>query len=270
MLESIDQMGQKIRLLEYPKRIISLVPSLTELLFDLGLDDEVIGVTNYCIFPEEKVAQRTKVGGPKSFKFSVIDELKPDLIVGDKEENYSEGIHQLQHKYPVWVSDIISIDDALHMMRTLGQLVNRKTKAEYLSNTIDIGLRNLASPPVVNVAYLIWKNPYMAVGRETFIHSMLHRCGFVNIFANKKRYPKIHVDELEEAEVILLSSEPYHFTREDIDFFKTRYPTHLVYFVDGTIFSWYGSRLQYAPAYIADFQKKLVTDISEKKHKRIT
>ncbi|MBN2570357.1 MAG: ABC transporter substrate-binding protein [Deltaproteobacteria bacterium] len=257
-------MGHKIRLLEYPERIISLVPSLTELLFDLGLDDEVVGVTDYCIFPEEKVTQRTRIGGPKKFDFAAIDELKPDLIVGDKEENYLKGIHQLQHKYPVWVSDIISIDDALHMIRALGKLVNRRTEAEHLSDTIDVGLRNLPNHPVVKVAYLIWKNPYMAVGSETFIDSMLNRCGFINIFANKRRYPKIQVDELEEAQVILLSSEPYSFTSEDIDFFKTRYPTHFVYFIDGTVFSWYGSRLQYAPAYITHFREKLLKDISER------
>jgi ABC-type Fe3+-hydroxamate transport system substrate-binding protein len=262
MLEFTDQMGHTIKLSEYPERIISLVPSLTELLFDLGLDEEVVGITDYCIFPEEKVSQRTKIGGPKKFNFPVIDELQPDLIIGDKEENYLKGIHRLQEKYPVWISDIVTIDDALHMIRAVGQLVNRGAEAEHLSNTIDAGLRKIPDHPVVKAAYLIWKNPYMAVGSETFIDAMLNRCGLINIFANKTRYPKITVDELEDAQVILLSSEPYSFTGEDIDFFKKRYPTHLVYHVDGTVFSWYGSRLQYAPAYITDLREKLLKDIA--------
>lgn len=265
MLHFIDQMGHKVQLSAYPKRIISLVPSITEMLFDLGLDREVVGVTQYCIFPENKVDLCTKTGGPKEFDFSVIDALKPDLIIGDKEENYAEGIHQLQQKYPVWVSNIRSVDDALNMIKEIGKLVNRQEESEYLIKIIDAGLSSLSNRPVMKAAYLIWKNPYMAVGSDTFIHAMLERCGFINIFANRQRYPEIHLDELKESEVILLSSEPYSFTFEDIEFFRTRYPDHLVSFVDGTIFSWYGSRLQYASAYIKSFREKLLSNIYSKK-----
>lgn len=264
MLNFIDQMGHKVQLSAYPKRIISLVPSFTELLFDLGLDREVVGVTQYCVFPKNKVDLRTKIGGPKEFDFSLIDALKPDLIIGDKEENYAEGIHQLQQKYPLWVSNIRSIDDAFNMIKDIGKLVNRQEESEYLIKIIDVGLNSLPNQPVVKTAYLIWKNPYMAVGRDTFIHAMLERCGFINIFSNKQRYPKIHLDELKDSEVILLSSEPYSFTREDIEFFRTRYPDHLVSFVDGTIFSWYGSHMQYAPAYIKSFREKLFSNILKK------
>ncbi len=256
-MEFLDQMGNTIRLPEYPRRIISLFPSLTELLFDLGLDDEIIGVTSYCVLPQKKLANRFKVGGIKKFLFQVIDELQPDLIIGNKEENYPEGIHQLQEKYPVWMSDITTIEDMLQMIRSVGKLVNRSEKAEQLIDEIEMGLKDLNFYPLLKVAYLIWKNPYLAVGGNTFINELLHLCGFINIFEKKSRYPRINAVELDEAEVILLSSEPYPFTSEDVETFRNRYSTQYVYRVDGAMFSWYGSRIKYTPAYCKSLRETL-------------
>jgi ABC-type Fe3+-hydroxamate transport system substrate-binding protein len=260
MVESTDQMGNMIMLLEYPKSIISLVPSLTELLFDLGLDSEISGVTRYCILPKDKVAYRTKIGGTKKFDFDVIDRLKPDLIIGNKEENYPKGILKLHEKYPVWMSDISNVEDALQMIESVGELVNRSAEARHLINEIKSGLYNMEYYPPLKAAYLIWKNPYMTVGGDTFINDMLKRCGFVNIFESERSYPRITSDKLGEAEVILLSSEPYSFSSEDIEDLKNQYPDRDVRIVDGCIFSWYGSHLRYAAAYF----KKLRDSLAKK------
>jgi len=259
-MEFQDQMGHTITLREYPQRIISLVPSLTELLFDLGLEEKIVGVTRYCILPEEKVALKIKVGGPKEFQFQVIDDLKPDLIIGNKEENYREGIRRLQDKYPVWMSDIVTIDNALKMIGSMGRLVNRDQHADQLVDEIQTGFRELTFTPQLKVAYLIWKNPCMAAGGNTFIHEMLHLCGFINLFEKKSRYPRITPEELEGAAVILLSSEPYPFTPEDVKSFRKRYPKKVICHVDGPMFSWYGSRMKYAPAYFRRLREALEKD----------
>ncbi len=249
MMEFRDQMGYSIALGNYPQRIISLVPSLTELLFHLGLDEEIVGVTGYCTLPERGVASKIKIGGPKKFDFQRIDELKPDLVIGNKEENYEEGIRRLQEKYTVWMSDIITIGDALKMIECVGNLVNRIEQADQLVSEIRTGFEDLSFTPLWKVAYLIWKDPYMAAGGNTFIHEMLQLCGFVNLFEKKSRYPCVAPEELERAEVILLSSEPYPFTSEDVESFRKRYPKQGICHVDGTMFSWYGNRMKYAPDY---------------------
>lgn len=256
-MEFLDQLGNTVCLSKYPQRIISLVPSLTELLFDLGLDNEVVGVTLHCLFPEHKVASRVKIGGIKQFDFHAIDNLKPDLLIGNKEENYKEGILRLQDKYPVWMSDIVTIDDALRMIKGVGAIVNRTKHADQLIKEIIVELDTLPIFLPIKVAYLIWNNPYMVAAGGTFINEMLHICGFINIFDHKCRYPQIDMDELTDADVILLSSEPYSFTAKDIDPFRRRFPHHKVLLVDGMMFSWYGSRLKYAPRYLKDLRRLL-------------
>ncbi|MCD6525507.1 MAG: ABC transporter substrate-binding protein [Desulfuromonas sp.] len=260
MLYDTDQTGYKIRLPNYPQRIISLVPSLTELLFDLGLDDEVVGVTDYCIAPEKHVADKPRIGGPKDFSLELIDALRPDLILGDKEENTPEAIHQLRHKHPAWLSDVTTIEKALEMIGAVGRLVNRRVEAQELVRTINRDLSNQppsATWPEITVAYLIWKEPWMVATQGTFINAMLKACGFRNLFADQHRYPVIGVDKLKDAEVILLSSEPCSFSQTDLNQLQIRFPASLVCRVDGTIFSWYGSRMQQAPAYFAALRRQI-------------
>ncbi len=260
MMEVRDQMGYPISLRHYPQRIISLVPSLTELLIDLGSGEEIVGVTDYCILPEQKGTSKIKIGGPKNFNFQIIDDLKPDLIIGNKEENYKEGIRRLQEKYPVWMSDIVTVEDALAMIESVGRLVNRFQQAEKLGKEIRSGFTDLDFTPSWKVAYLIWKDPYMAAGGNTFIHEMLHLGGFINLFENKSRYPQIIPEELEKGEVILLSSEPYPFSSEDVESFRKRYPKQVILRVDGTMFSWYGSRMKLAPAYFYRLREAVEND----------
>ena len=249
---STDQMGNNIDIKEYPKRIISLVPSITELLFDLGLQKEIVGVTSYCILPEKEVSSLPKVGGTKEFNFELIDKLSPDLIIAGKEENSKEGIEKLNKKYPVWVSDVGAVDDAVDMILSLGKLTGKEKESMILTGEITGGLNGLNPSRKYKAAYLIWKEPYMTVGGDTFINDMMKRSGFINIFSGSKRYPQIELDALEEAELILLSTEPYPFSPEDVDFFKQKFPSAIIQLVDGQIYSWYGSRMKYAAKYISE------------------
>lgn len=250
-----DQMGRQVALPALPQRIVSLVPSQTELLFDLGLADRIVGLTKFCIHPKELVKQKSIVGGTKNFKFDVIDALQPDLIIGNKEENYKEGIEQLHEKYPVWMSDIFTLEDSLEMMRQLGEITGTQTIAEKLAQTIITGFEQLhPANPTIATAYFIWRKPYMAVGGNNFIDAMLQHCGFHNVFADLERYPEITAEQLQQAnpQLILLSSEPYPFKEKHIAEFQKLCPKATLKVVDGEMYSWYGSRLTMAPAYLQE------------------
>jgi ABC-type Fe3+-hydroxamate transport system substrate-binding protein len=254
-----DQLQNAIFLAEKPKRIISLVPSQTELLFDLGLENELVGITKFCIHPAEKVKTKTKIGGTKNFNFEVIDALQPDLIIGNKEENYQEGIEKLAEKYPVWMSDIFTLEDAVAMIRKVGELTGKSENAIEIAAIIETSFAALPLPKRrISAAYFIWKNPYMAAGSNTFINDMLQHCGFENVISNTERYPEISIEMLQKSqpEVILLSSEPYPFQEKHFREFQEILPEAKIMIVDGEMFSWYGSRLLKAPEY---FQKLLVS-----------
>nr|WP_255749367.1 helical backbone metal receptor [Pontibacter liquoris] len=243
-----------------PQRIVSLVPSQTELLFDLGLADRIVGVTKFCIHPEEKVKQKTVIGGTKNFHFDTIDALHPDMIIANKEENYKEGIEQLQAKYPVWMSDIYTLEDALDMMRQVGSLTGTEARAQELIQGISTSFEHLQPlQQSIKAAYFIWRKPYMAVGSHNFIHHLLQRCGFANAFAELTRYPEITPEQLQLAhpQLILLSSEPYPFIEKHLAEFQELCPQASIKVVDGELFSWYGSRLLHTPAYL----QKLVEEV---------
>ncbi len=246
-----DQMGFKVEVPAKPQRIVSLVPSQTELLFDLGLVEQIVGITKFCIHPKEKIKTKTIVGGTKNFHFEVIEALKPDLIIGNKEENYQSGILKLKEKYPVWMSDISDLPSALAMMEQIGRITQTIDAALNLSNKIKSSFPKLSSMLAINTAYFIWRNPFMSIGQDTFIHQMLDKCGFRNVFGNLSRYPEITLAQLKAAQpdLILLSTEPYPFQAKHIHEFKDICPTTLVKLVDGELFSWYGSRLQHSVAY---------------------
>lgn len=240
-----------------PQRIISLVPSQTELLFDLGLAAEIVGRTKFCLHPAAKVRQKPTVGGTKQFRFNLINQLQPDLIIGNKEENYQAGIERLATQYPVWMSDITNLVQALDMIRQVGKLVDREEQAEQLAAAIEMefaALPRLSRP--LRVGYFIWQKPYMVAGQATFIHDILGRCGFANPFAEagNGRYPERTLDQIRAAnlDVILLASEPFPFVEKHRQMFLTQFgrPVHLV---DGEMFSWYGSRLLLAAAYLRQF-----------------
>jgi ABC-type Fe3+-hydroxamate transport system substrate-binding protein len=266
MPEFIDQLNRKVLLNFPPARIVSLVPSQTELLYDLGLRDEVAGITKFCIHPDEWFKTKPRVGGTKKINFEKINTLKPDLIIGNKEENDQSQIEELMKHYPVWMSDVKNLEDALNMILQIGELVNKKNEAIRLSSDIRSGFDNLPGKirdftPLhkletlnikqSSVAYLIWKDPLITVGADTFIHDMLSKCGFENVFSNQKRYPEITEEDLGtlHPDLILLSSEPFPFKEKHREEFQSRFPDSTVLLVDGELFSWYGSRLLKAPEY---------------------
>lgn len=247
----MDQMGREVIIPFPPQRIISLVPSQTELLYDLGLEDRVVGITKFCIHPKSWQQSKTIIGGTKQFKFDVIDSLKPDLIIGNKEENYKEGIDQLSAKYPVWMSDIASIDQALDMILVLGNITNERVKSISISEKIKEGFASFGYKKRRQTIYLIWKDPFMAAGRGTFIDEIMDFSAFENI-VNEPRYPELTFDQIVSLapEVILLSSEPYPFKEKHIAEFRAVLPNTEIRLVDGEMFSWYGSRMLKAVEYL--------------------
>jgi len=234
-----------------PQRIVSLVPSQTELLFDLGLGDKVVGVTKFCLHPADQVKYKTVVGGTKNFRFEVIDGLNPDLLLGNKEENYKEGIEHLTEKYSVWMSDLYNLPDALAMIRTVGRLAGVSTQANHIAQNIKSRFDQLVPVASAKVAYLIWQKPLMVAGNHTFIDDMLLRCGFVNVFGTLVSYPEITPGQLCAAapDWIFLSSEPYPFREKHATDFEQMCPGSRVLLVDGEMFSWYGSRLLQSVTY---------------------
>jgi ABC-type Fe3+-hydroxamate transport system substrate-binding protein len=255
-----DQCGRIVHVPENPKRIISLVPSQTELLYDLGLREEVCGITKFCIHPEEWFRSKTRVGGTKEVKTDLVEALQPDLILANKEENVKEQIEQLAKKWPVWVSDINNLDQALDMIRQIGRLTGKSTQADHLHSHIQSSFQSLIiTDKKPQTAYLIWRDPYMTVGGDTYIHSMLELAGFDNIFKHKSRYPETHPVELRSlnCEVLLLSSEPYPFQEKHIQELQEALPDTKILLADGEMFSWYGSRLLKAPAYFQKLREKV-------------
>jgi ABC-type Fe3+-hydroxamate transport system substrate-binding protein len=246
-----DQLNREIVLPSTPKRIVSIVPSQTELLFDLGLTDEIAGISKFCVHPEEKVKKVVKVGGTKQLDIEKINSLHPDLIIANKEENERSQVETLMSICPVWISDIKDMTGAINMIERVGELVGKAIEARRLAEEIARKFENLTvNPSNKRVAYFIWRKPYMVAGKGTFIDSMLQRCGLKNAF-ELKRYPEINPERLLEAnpDLILLSSEPYPFRERHIDEFQAIVPHSIIKLVDGELFSWYGSRLLYAPEY---------------------
>lgn len=265
-MKATDQLGRVIEFSFPPKRIISLVPSQSELLWHLGLKEELAGITKFCIHPEEMFRKKPRVGGTKDLKFEIIRDLKPDLIIANKEENQQEQIEKLCKEYPVWISDIYNLNDALEMIRRVGEITGRQSQAEGLVHAIAerhqrFKIENVKCK-ILNgsVGYLIWKNPYMAAGPNTFIDFMLNECGFKNLLSNElSRYPAVTTQMLIEKkpEIILLSSEPYPFNVRHIEELRKHLPDSKIILVDGEMFSWYGSRMLKA----FDYFEKLLSSL---------
>ena len=257
-----DMMGREVLLEGIPKRIVSLVPSQTELLYDLGLDEEVVGITKFCVHPESWFRTKTRVGGTKQVHIEKVAALRPDLIIANKEENVKEQIEALEAIAPVWCSDIHTLADALVMIKEVGTLVNKKEKANEIAGQIQTDFASLL-PWVLarNVAYGIWRNPWMWAGGDTFISDIIRRMGWQNALTAISRYPELSLDTLKEhqPEIVLLSSEPYPFKEQHIAEIQTVLPDTKVLLVDGEMFSWYGSRLLQVPAYL----KSLILAVNE-------
>lgn len=259
-----DQLQREITLGKTPERIVSLVPSQTELLFDLGLENAVVGITKFCVHPYHFKSLKTVVGGTKKVKFDRIRELQPDIILCNKEENTREMVEELEKIAPVHISDIYTITDALELIAQYGKIFSCRTEASRISDKIKYRLRDfehyIADQPLLKVAYFIWRTPWMVAGKDTFINHLLELNRFENIYRDKARYPEIELKKIRlegDPDLVFLSSEPYPF-KEEHAFEVGRFTHHAkTVFVDGEMFSWYGSRLVKAFAYFRALRERL-------------
>ncbi|WP_339757587.1 helical backbone metal receptor [Algoriphagus aquimarinus] len=248
-MEYLDQLNRSIFIENPPQRIISLVPSQTELLVDLGLEERIVGVTKFCVHPKGLKKRKTLVGGTKNYRMEVIESLKPDLIIGNKEENKQEGIEELMGKFPVWMSDIYTLKDSLDMIGSFGEMLGVEERAEDMIKQLNSDFALPLSKKGTAI-YLIWKDPIMVAGADTFINEMLDFAGFDNLIQTS-RYPQLTNEDLINLnpDHLLLSSEPFPFKESHIQSFQLHLPKTKIRLVDGEIFSWYGSRLLRAKGY---------------------
>lgn len=260
-----DQLGTQHTFQTAPKRIISLVPSQTELLFDLGLEESIVGITKFCVHPYHLKATKKSIGGTKKVHVEKIRLLNPDIIIANKEENTLEIVEELSKICPVWVTDIITLQDNQKMIADFGHLFNKRTEAQKWIDKINFAhtdfLNFVKDKEIQQVAYFIWANPYMVAGNRTFINEMLQLNKFRNIYENREeRYPEVIIQKMRlqgDPDLVLLSSEPFPFTDEHA-FELGRYTHHAkTIFVDGEMFSWYGSRLVKAFAYFKKIHLKI-------------
>lgn len=256
----IDQMQRQVALPALPQKIISLVPSLTELLYELGLSQRIVGVTKFCVHPAQARKTKTIIGGTKQFRMEVIHHLYPDLIIGNKEENYREGIESLSLHYPVWMSDITTLEDALQMILSIGNITGTEAKAFALAENIRQKFVLLKEKTAFcsrpRVLYLIWRRPWMAAGKNTFIDDMLQWAGWQNVLA-LPRYPVLTEKQMTELapDWVFLSSEPFPFGQKHIAELRPLLPKARFQLVEGQMFSWYGSRLLHSADYFASLQR---------------
>ena len=246
-----DQLNNTIELNAFPKRIISVVPSQSELLWDLGLREELIGVTKFCIHPEGLYQSVTHIGGTKTLNIDKIRSLKPDVIIGNKEENDQAQIEELQKEFKVWMSDIYTLEDSLSMIESIGELVNKTEEAKKITALISASFEQLKQAHQT-VLYFIWKKPYMVAGRATFIGHLLKKIGLKNCISDvNSRYPTLSLDDIINLnpELFFLSSEPYPFKEAHVKELQKHLPKAKILIVDGELFSWYGSRLTHSASY---------------------
>lgn len=244
-----------------PSRIISLVPSKTELLFHLGLEKEVVGITKFCIHPRLWFKSKTRIGGTKNINIQKIMDLQPDLIIANKEENDKTQIESLQQKLPIWMSEIKNFDDALQMIADLGNLLKVEDKTNEILHKIKQSKteHSINNTQKISAAYMIWDKPMMVAGGDTYINAMLQLAGFNNVFAHQNRYPSVNEEDLctQNPEILLLSSEPFPFKQKHLKKYEHILPKTKIVLVDGTMFSWYGSRLIQAFPYFSILKNNL-------------
>lgn len=254
-----DMTGRQVHLNGPVKRIVSLVPSQTELLYYLGLGDKVVGQTVFCIHPQDKFKAAQKVGGTKKVRLEKILEIEPDLILCNKEENTPELVQTLEKHFPVWVSDIKTLDDAYTMIESIGSMLDVESEARQLVADIKSNFNQTKIYKKFTCLYLIWRKPFMTVGADTFISHIMGKGGFVNICGDISRYPELDEEMIMalRPEIVFLSSEPYPFGDKHIEEIRKMLPYSKVYTVDGEMFSWYGNRLLNSQTYLNELQRRI-------------
>jgi len=248
-----DQLFRTLNIENTPKRIVSLVPSQTELLYDLGLEESVVGITKFCVHPHHFKSTKQIVGGTRQINIEKIIALNPDIILCNKEENTKAIVEDCSKICNVHVSNIESISECMEMILQYGEIFNTKDEALKISERIKNNLKDfkqfIKDKPTLKAAYFIWKKPYMVAGKNTFINYLLNLNKFQNNYSHLGRYPEIELQIEENIQMVFLSSEPYPFKEKHIVELQKYYPNAKIQLVDGEMFSWYGSRLIKAFAY---------------------
>jgi ABC-type Fe3+-hydroxamate transport system substrate-binding protein len=224
-------------------RIVSLVPSITELLCDLDLSEQVVGRTGFCIHPWETVKTIPKVGGTKDLKFDRIRELEPTHVVVNIDENKKEDAEALAEFIPnVVVTHPLGPRDNLDLYRQMGREFDREAEAEVLCEKFESALALVDGRPEQRVLYLIWKDPWMTISPKTYISQTLALFNWTTVpAATDERYPEVDLGAV-EVDRVLLSSEPFHFKEAHLAEVEGLVPGAKVSLVDGEMTSWYGSR----------------------------
>lgn len=257
-MKLIDHTGRVLHFTDTPKTIISLVPSLTEMICDLGLEENLKGITKFCVHPSGLRHKKTIVGGTKNVRLGVIDSLNPDLIIANKEENDQGQILELIERHKVFVSDIKNTDDSLNILRSMGQLFQQSVKADQLSGDISATLPKLIMPSK-RTLYLIWQNPYMSIGGDTYIHHIISMLGLRSVTKAASRYPTLSAQDISRLnpDLVLLSSEPFPFKEKHVEEINKLVPQAKVILVDGEIFSWYGTRILKKKGYFENLKRQI-------------
>jgi ABC-type Fe3+-hydroxamate transport system substrate-binding protein len=254
-----DQIGREVKLGNKPKRIVSLVPSITYTLASFEMENEVKGISLFCKYPSHWKKEKTIIGGPKNIKIDRIKKLNPDLILASKEENNKKDIELLSQYFPVYVSDVKDYKSNLDFLDDMGTLL----KKDEMANLFIHNIKNLhqkiqkLNNKRKSAVYLIWKDPYMSVGGDTFINEMMKEAGFDNVYSNTNRYPTITIKDIKEKnpEILLLSSEPYPFKQNHKDEWEKILPDTKVKLVKGELFTWFGTYPLIAYKYFINLSK---------------
>jgi ABC-type Fe3+-hydroxamate transport system substrate-binding protein len=226
MPEFSDQLGNIVSIQRNPQRIISLVPSITEFLYALGLGERVVAITKFCIYPDEWYISKPRIGGTKTPDIDKIRALKPDLIIGNKEENRKEDIAALGEFAPVWMSDVNSIQDMYSMLTSLGEILALEEESlRWITRWKTYFEENKTKGQGKKALYFIWKDPEMVVGKDTYIDAYMKAIGYANC-VEIGRYPMLSdLDEL-NPDVVLLSTEPFHSRKRISGIFKNAFHPH--------------------------------------------
>ncbi len=266
MLQINDQIGRSVEIRHKPERIVCLVPSLTELLCDLGLGYKLVGVTKYCVHPEEIRNETAQIGGTKKPEIAHIEQLKPDFILANKEENTREAIHKLEKIAPVYVSDISNFQELEACLLAIGKICGMDSGAAALLGRLKLtyGLlqAEFTALKPVSALYLIWQKPFMAAGTDTYISWMLRSIGISNALEQLgdegMRYPRLEPEQIAtlKPQVIFLSTEPYPFTPEMAKEMEATFSIPCIC-VDGEAFSWYGTRIFETAPYISQIAQQV-------------
>lgn len=244
-----------------PNRIVSLVPSLTEALFAFGVGERVVGRTRYCLWPPRAVRKVPTVGGTKKVDVRRVLELEPDLVVAVKEENTRENVEELEEAgVPVFVGAPENVAGAIEMLRELAGTIEAPRARAVLDPIERVygRLREEAAQIQKRRVFVpIWKNPYMSVGFDTYVHDALKACGGENVCGDMARYPVVALEEVEamQPEIVVLPDEPYPFSAEDLEeVYALDIPAahaDRIHLVDGKLLTWYGPRMASSLAQLA-------------------